>query len=65
MDIHEESQSYIEMSYKRALSLVKKYNYWEEIQFYRNRNLRTIEDISWELCRKILNGMEEEEQDGN
>ncbi len=54
-DIHEESDSYMEMSYKRALSLVKRYDYWEEILCYKNGNLRTIEDISHELYKRILN----------
>ena len=53
-DIHEESDSYMEMSYKRALSLVKRYDYWEEILCYRNGRLRTIEDISQELYIRIL-----------
>ena len=54
-DIHEESDSYMKMSYKRALSLVKRYDYWEEILCYKNSNLRTIEDISQELYKRILN----------
>ena len=53
-DIHEESDEYMEMSYKRALSLVKRYDYWEEIQCYEDGELRTIEDISQELCRRII-----------
>lgn len=46
-DIHEKDENHMRDSYNRACSLVKKYDYWEEIKCEKNEHeIQTIEQIA-------------------
>ena len=57
-DIHERDEKHIIDSYNAACSLVDKYG-WNEIKCIKDDKIRTIEEISEEIFKKVLENIEE------
>ena len=51
-DIHEVNEDYLEKSYKNAIAISKKYN-WYEIECVENNEIKSIEKINDEIFSKI------------
>jgi dTMP kinase len=60
-DIHESSKDHMRQAYNRAVSLIDKYPYWNEIKCAPQNNLRTIEEINEELYIKIKEELNKQE----
>ena len=51
-DIHEQDLEYLRKSYENACGIAYKYG-WEEVSCVRERELRSIDDISEEIYKKV------------
>ena len=53
-DIHEQSKDHLRKAYERAVSLVDKFSYWEEIKCVNeDYELKSIEEVNEELYERI------------
>ncbi len=57
-DIHERDEKHIIDSYNAACSLVSKYN-WNEVKCVKDNQIRSIDDISEEIIKKVLENIGE------